>query len=92
MIFLILSTQRGCHAILFCSDQLTSSPVLAGGQILDPGDNDQLEVGWTIQPYGSVDPIHLEEGDTLQVDFLTKRAVAPFDTVHQKSFTISGDW
>lgn len=71
---------------------LVANICIAGGEILDPAHQDELEVGWTIQPYGSIDPIHAEEGDSVQVDFLAKKGVAPFDTVHIKSFTVEGDW
>jgi hypothetical protein len=73
------------------------SDVLAGGTITDPQDGN-LEAGTQVQPSGTVDPIHQENGDTIKVKLYVKKAASgspvenPFnwDTVQDNWSTSTG--
>ena len=63
---------------------------MAGGTIDDPVNGD-LEEGWSIQPTGSIDPIHAENGDTVAVTILFTKAGATVSSMRETP-DVEGDW
>jgi hypothetical protein len=55
--------------LAFLAILLIGSKAIAGGTIDDPG-NYGIPAGWSIQPYGSLDAIHQENGDTIELEII----------------------